>query len=249
MDDCAHLSPLIAAWVDGSLDSETAMRVAAHVGTCHACAAQAGQEREVRELLSARREALVSERAPRALRARLEAMRTGPVSSPAARRWMRAPVAVAATLVLALSGATLHLATGRSTTVLAAQLAADHRSCRLTGHLEHGLDAQTARERLASRYGLRADVPPGSPDGRLQLVGARRCLTAGGRNAHIVYRYGDRLVSLFLIPHEGRAEETVRVLGDRAYVWSRHNGTYVLVADADLDGLTRVVRYMQQATR
>jgi anti-sigma factor (TIGR02949 family) len=249
MDDCAHLSPLISAWVDGALDPDTSHRVAAHVASCRACGEQAGQEREVRELIAARREALASECAPQALRARLAAMRTGPVSSRAARRWVRAPIAVAATLALALSGATLHLATGRSTTVLAAQLAADHAACRLTGHLEEGLDAQTARDRLARRYGLLAEVPPGSPDGRLQLVGARRCLTAAGRNAHIVYRYGDRLVSLFLIPHEGRAEETVRVLGDRAYLWSRHNGTYVLVADADLDGLTRVVRYMQQATR
>jgi hypothetical protein len=110
------------------------------------------------------------------------------------------------------------------------------------------LNAQTAKARLANRYGLYTDVPPGTPDGRLQLVGARRCLTGVGRNAHIVYRYGGRLVSLFLLPQGGRGDGTLRVLGERAYVWSRHNGTYVLVAGADVDGLPQIAHYMQQAT-
>ena len=58
MDDCVHLSGLISAWVDGSLDPETALRVAAHVARCRECEEQAGQEREVRELIAHRREAL-----------------------------------------------------------------------------------------------------------------------------------------------------------------------------------------------
>jgi hypothetical protein len=162
---------------------------------------------------------------------------------------MRRPVAIAATLLLAVSGLALHVATGRSTTVLAAQLAADHATCHLTGHVEDALEPATARDRLATRYGLHTVVPPGTPDGRLRLVGARRCLTGSGRNAHLVYRYAGQYVSLFLLPKDDRPEEAVEVLGERAQAWSRHNGTYVLVADAGVQGLPHVVEYMQQATR
>jgi len=249
MNDCSTVSPLLPAWVDGSLDPTTSRHVAEHVATCASCSEGAERERAVHQLIANRRNVLTSSHAPRALVARLEALRAEQGPSSRRRRWFRAPVAVAATLVLALSGATLHVATGRSTTVLAAQLVADHATCRLTGHLEQGLNPQAAKSRLANRYGLYTDVPPGTPDGHLQLVGARRCMTGVGRNAHIVYRYGGRLVSLFLLPKEGRGDQTVGVLGDRAYVWSRHNGTYVLVADADVEGLPQVAKYMQQATR
>jgi len=151
--------------------------------------------------------------------------------------------------VLALSGVTLHMATGRSTTVLAAQLAVDHAKCHLTERAEHGLQPDTARERLATRYGFHTDVPPGTPDGRLELVGARRCLTGEGTNAHILYRFHGQPVSLYMLPEGGRREQSVEVLGDRTYVWSRHNGTYVLVADAGVVGLPELAQYMQQATR
>jgi hypothetical protein len=162
---------------------------------------------------------------------------------------MRLPVAIAATLLLAVSGIGLHVVTGRSMTVLAAQLAADHATCHLTGHVEDALEPAAARDRLATRYGLHTVVPPGTADGRLRLVGARRCLTGSGRNVHLVYRYAGRYVSLFLLPQEGRAEQAVAVLGERAQAWTRHNGTYVLVADAGLEGLPQLVKYMQHATR
>jgi anti-sigma factor RsiW len=249
MDDCTRLAPLVTAWVDGSIDPETAPEVGAHVAACPACSAEASRERGVRRLLENRREVLTRVRAPEALVARLQVMRPDSATAVTRRTWLRAPVAVAATLVLAASGVTLHVATGRSTTVLAAQLAADHAKCHLTGRFEQRVDPATARDRLAARYGLHADVPPGTADGRLRLVGAKRCLTGDGTNAHILYRYDGRPVSLYLLPKEARPEQSVEVFGDRAYVWSRHNGTYVLVADARVAGLLEVVSYMQQATR
>jgi anti-sigma factor RsiW len=248
MDHCTDTAPLIAAWIDGALDAPSADRVAAHVAACAACATSAAEERAVRRLLADRRETLTAERAPAALRSRLEDMRPRP-ATPARRAWMRLPVAIAATLALAVSGVALHVATGRSTTVLAAQLAADHATCHLTGHVEHELEPAAASDRLATRYGLHTVVPPGTPDGRLRLVGARRCLTGSGRNAHIVYRYAGHYVSLFLLPDENRSAQAVEVLGERAEAWTRHNGTYVLVADAGVEGLQQVVDYMQQATR
>src|SRR3954470_23938909 len=180
MDDCTHLAPLIPAWVDGSVDPDTAAKLAAHAAACPACAADANRQRAVRQLLDNRRETLTAARAPDALVARLQAMGSPSSGARPRRTWMRAPVAVAATLVLALSGVTLHVATGRSATVLAAQLAADHAKCHRLERLESGLEPAAARDRLAIRYGFHADVPPGTADGRLRLVGARRCITGDG---------------------------------------------------------------------
>jgi anti-sigma factor RsiW len=249
MDTCIDTTPLVTAWVDGDLDPAAASRVAAHVAVCERCAAAAEGERAVRRLLHDRREALTATRAPETLVARLRALDRPVAAAPVRRAWLRLPVAVAATLFLALSGFGLHVATGRSTTVLAAQLVADHKKCHLTEHVEHGLQPQAARNRLAIRYGFHAAVPPGTPDGRLELVGARRCLTGEGTNAHILYRLDGRPLSLYMLPKEGRAEQSVDMFGERAHVWSRHNGTYVLVGDASAEGLSEIAAYMQQATR
>ena len=140
---------------------------------------------------------------------------------------------MAATLVLAFSGLTLHVATGRSTTLLAAQLAADHVKCHLTQPRSRDASAPTeVQHRLAERYGFHARCRQARPNERLRLVGARRCLTGEGTNAHILYRLDGRPVSLYLVPNETRAAASLHVLGRNAVVWSRDNGTYVLVADS-----------------
>src|SRR5512139_1416250 len=143
MDQCTETASQLTAWIDGVLDAASADRIASHVAACRACAGTVARERAVRRLLSDRRDALTAERAPAALVARLQAMRP---ARPARLRgaWARMPVAIAATLVLAVSGVALHVATGRSTTVLAAQLAADHATCHLTGHVEHALEPGAA---------------------------------------------------------------------------------------------------------
>lgn len=251
MNECNELEPLVTRWVDGETDTAGAARVEAHLAACRRCAARAAAERTARRLLKDRHDALTSATVPPALRARLATLRpaTGRRPAPGARTWFRLPVAIAATLLLAASGVTLHVLTGRSTTVLAAQLAADHVKCHLTEHEESGLEPVAVQDRLAARYGLHAQVPPGTADHRLRLVGARRCLTGNGTTAHILYRYDDQPVSLYLVPDEGRAAASVEVFGRQTYMWSRHNGTYVLVANAGVAGLPQLVAYMQQATR
>ena len=247
MDQCKDMASLLTAWVDGSIDPAGAARVASHVDTCRACAARATTERAARRLLHDRRDALTAERAPEALVARLQSMR--PASTSARRASLRLPVAVAATLVLALSGVTLHVATGRSTTVLAAQLAADHAKCHLTEHVEHGLDAGAARDRLAIRYGFHAVVPPGTSDGRLELVGARRCLTGDGTIAHILYRFAGQPVSLFMLPKSSHSEEIVRVLGHEAAIWSVGDRTFVLIARVTRDEVEHMAAFIQSTLR
>jgi hypothetical protein len=159
------------------------------------------------------------------------------------------PLAVAATLVLAASGVTLHLATGRSTTVLAAQLAADHIKCHLFEHDRGTKDAARVQDQLATLYGFHTAVPASHPALGLRLIGVRRCLTGKGTNAHILYRVDGRPVSLYFVTHRAREGHDLDVLGQRTHVWTRHNGTYVLVADPAVEGLPQIAAFMEEGTR
>src|SRR4051794_21088905 len=225
---CEQVAALLAPWVDGDLGARDRVGVDAHLAVCEPCASRAACERTAREVVRRRRAALLADKAPEALCERIAAAARRAAGPPARTGWRRVPISVAATLALAFSGLTLHLATGRSTTLLAAQLAADHVKCHFVDGDHGDVSPSDVQQRLAERYGFHARVPPSSPDQRLRLVGARRCLTGEGRNAHILYRVDGRPVSLYLVPDEARAATTVHVLGRNAVVWSRDNGTYVL---------------------
>ena len=243
---CEQVRSLLAPWVDGEIGAAERAGMDAHLGVCAPCATRAAGERAARDVLQRTRPALLADKAPDALRARVRAHASR--RPPALRSWRRLPIAIAATLVLAFSGLTLHVATGRSTTLLAAQLAADHVKCHLTEPDRGRVNATDVQHRLAELYGFHARVPESSPDERLTLIGARRCLTGEGTNAHILYRLDDRPVSLYVVPNEARTDATVDVLGRQAVLWSRDNDTYVLVADKGTTDLGRIARYMRHAT-
>jgi anti-sigma factor RsiW len=245
---CEQVRALLAPWVDGDISAADRAGMDAHLGGCQPCARRAAGERAAREVLQRSRPALLADKAPDALLARLRAEAHAAARPPAALAWRRLPIAIAATLVLAFSGLTLHVATGRSTTLLAAQLAVDHVKCHLTEPDRGRANASEVQHRLAELYGFHMRVPASSPDQRLRLIGARRCLTGEGTNAHILYRLDDRPVSLYVVPNEARTDAMVDVLGRQAVLWSRDNDTYVLVADKGTADLGRIARYMQHAT-
>jgi anti-sigma factor RsiW len=245
---CEQARALLAPWVDDELSAADRTAMNSHLARCQACAQRGAHERAARDLLAARRETFRSQSAPAGLRARLAASAPSAVSVATGRAWRRGYMSLAATLLLAFSGLTLHVATGRSTTLLAAQLAADHVKCHLTERDRGSLSPEPVQHRLAERYGFHAKVPASSADHRVRLIGARRCLTGEGTNAHILYRVDGRPVSLYLVPEEGRPATNLSVLGRDAVVWSRDNGTYVLVADQGVDNLGELARYMQRAT-
>ena len=49
-------------------------------------------------------------------------------------------------------------------------------------------------------------------------------------------------------PSGGTTAAALDVLGKHAVVWSRHNGTYVLVAERGLPDIDTLARHMQRAT-
>lgn len=248
MTTCEEIEPQLTRWVDDDLTAAERERVDAHLAQCQGCRTHAEAERAARGLLQARREALRASAIPPALVRGLGDLAGAARGRAGHRRWGRLPLAIAATLALVFSGLTLHLATARSTTLLAAQLAADHVKCHMVEQNRSVLDPAAVRDRLASRYGFAARVPASRQDEQLRLIGARRCLTGEGTNAHLLYSYEGRPVSLYLVPASRHAAADVGVLGQRAIVWSRHNGTYVLVAGAGTPNLERVARYMEAVT-
>ena len=211
------------------------------------CGARAAREHAAREVVRQQRRALVAERAPESLRARLAAARAS-TDGVGGRGWKRLPLSLAAALLLVVGGLGLHVLTERSTPLLAAQLAADHVKCHLLTRDRGTLEPTGVQHDLAERYGFHARVPPSAPLERLRLVGARRCLTAEGTNAHVLYRVDGRPLSLYLLPDDVRTAAAVQVLGRDAVVWSGDNGTYVLVGEHGRGDAQRVASYMRRVT-
>ena len=248
MFDCARVDEALTPWVDDELDAATRAQVDQHLAACEGCRTRADRERQVRTLLRVHRARLTATTAPDTLRARLAAAAASALTRGPRRGAFRLPMAVAATFALAVSGLALHVATGRSATVLAAQLAADHVKCHLFEHDRGSEDAAALEARLAT-HGFHTRVPPANDALGLRVIGVRRCLTARGTNGHILYLVAGRPVSLYFVPHRAPADRDLDVLGQQAHVWAGHNGTYVLVADHDFTDVSPVLAYLQAATR
>ena len=141
-----------------------------------------------------------------------------------------APLALAATLVLVLAGASLYQITARSTPVMAAELAADHVKCFLLQDLIGTRQpAGPVEYALASKFGWSAHLPERPDRAALELVGERTCLYGQGRVAHIMYRHEGRPVSLFMLPNNTRKDEVLDTLGHEAAVLSVGGRTFVLI--------------------
>ena len=244
MSDCQKLEPVFTAYVDGEAPEADRMAVATHIDRCPSCRSRVDAERAVRRLLQDRRRALSCDVVPSRLRARCHEMRGLAINGrtaqtaaaaaprPATTRSWRArlvPFAVAASLTVVVGGTFLYEATSRSSRLLAAELTADHVKCfaanRMLG-LHHEAVA-TAQTYLASRFSWCAALPQLAG---LELEAARPCLYGEGRAAHVMYRYGGRPVSLFMLPGTARREELVEIMGHEAAIWSADGRTFVLIA-------------------
>jgi len=243
MSECSSIDPLVTPYVDGELPGSDREAVARHLRACPPCRARVVVEQAVRDLVRARQPALQRDRAPDLLRAKCAALsgraipgRPGAAAStrggPAAAAWRRlAPIALAATLVLAVAGVSLYEITEQSTHVMAAELAADHVKCFLLQDLI-GTEQPAGRVEyaLASKFGWPVHLPERPDRAALELVGERTCLYGQGRVAHIMYRHQGRPVSLFMLPNDTRKDEVLDTLGHGAAVWSVGSRSFVLIA-------------------
>jgi anti-sigma factor RsiW len=247
MTCCREIHRLTTPYVDAEASANELAAVEQHLRRCPACQRRIAAERAARETLRQHcRSALVEgPPAPEALRAKLTNLPAETVALRASR-WRQG--AVAAVLVVACTVCVTAILTQGSATVLAAQLAADHVKCFFTAADRGTLDPVQVGDRLRSRYGFDVPVPAGSSAIGLRLIGARRCLSSGGRTAHLLYSWNGESISLYVIPDDTRPAADVHVMEHDERIWSRHNRTYVLVSQETARDLTPVVSYLQRAT-
>jgi anti-sigma factor RsiW len=262
MSDCQSIDPLITPYVDGDIGAAERQRVDQHVRGCPPCHSRMAAERAVRALVHANRPSLSLEIASAALHERCAALKLAPgaaAPSGSARRWRTrvAPLALAASLVVVVGGAFLYVSTDRSTRLLAAELTADHVKCFGVMNTLLGTSANPAAiERvMASAFGWQMHVPESTDGTGLELVGARPCLYARGKAAHLMYRHNGHPVSVFMIPNMTRPgtkpgqNEVLDVMGHEATVWSAGGRTFVLVAREPEADVAQAVAFVQAALK
>jgi anti-sigma factor RsiW len=265
MSECRSVEPLAAAYVDGELSAADRAAVDQHVDVCAACRSRLDAERSVRTLCGERRAALRADRAPDALRARCGGLARA--DGPAVRARPRlsvlpralggpawgarlVPLALAATLVLAVAGALLYQITSSSSRVMAAELTADHVKCfAMNALLGTHQTPELVERSLAAGFDWPVQLPKQPEQAGLELVGSRPCLYGEGRVAHIMYRHEGRPVSLYMLPKTSRSDAVVQVLGHEAAVWSVGDRTFVLIAREEAPELERLVAFVQTSVR
>jgi anti-sigma factor RsiW len=145
----------------------------------------------------------------------------------------------------------MYVATDSSTRVLAAELTADHVKCFGIVNSLVGTNASAAavEQAMADTFGWQMHVPEAAGDS-LEFVGARPCLYAKGKAAHLMYRHHGKPLSVFMLPQlsrTGKSDETVDVMGHEAAVWSQDGRTFVLVAREPEPEVAHMVSVVQKA--
>jgi anti-sigma factor RsiW len=236
MDSCRDIDALMTPVVDSEAAAADRARVEGHLRECASCHRQMHAEREARQLVHERAATLVGH-APLGLRARCAATRAqaAPAARPRLPLLSRAgwPMALAATLVLAVAGAAVYSLVVNPSTAVAAQLTLDHLKCFTLFEEPAGLAPAEVQAALKARQGIDIVLPAGLEASGLTLVGGRRCLYFDGSVAHLLYRKGAIRVSLFVLPTGAKLSQTeLDVLGHSAVAFTRGGRTWVALARA-----------------
>jgi anti-sigma factor RsiW len=268
MSICSSIDSLVTPYVDGELTVRERGLVDAHLERCSLCQSRIAAESAVRDLIRARKPDLTLERAPATLQAlcgelanrhrgasaaRLQVAASGRAPAIAARwsaPWRARMVqrALAASLVLFISGAFLYLATQNSVSLLAAELYADHIKCFTANRLLGTHDTPASVESsMMSTFDWRLHLPEQFEAAGLELVGARRCLYGEGQLAHLMYRVQGRPVSIFMLPKKVRREELVEAFGHEVAIWSSGDRTFVLITRGSRDEVAQMASLVKGA--
>lgn len=256
MADCRDVEPFFASYVDGEAELQKRVEVDTHLLACPPCRDRVAGERAAREVVRARRERL-RPCASGALRARCAAQASprpvsaAPVPPRVSRPWL--PLSLAATLALAVGGV-FFLGLNNSVEALAAQLALDHVKC---FQFPPANTVQPDAAELGAEWerarGWAVQIPPSAANHRLELVGIRRCASTEGITAHMMYKWRDGPLSVYVLDSTagrlGEAGHFVRKLGQEAVIWEKDGRTYAVVARGHASELEPVVKYVKVNAR
>lgn len=227
MKRCDEVEALAAPYADGEVGPGERADVARHLEACAPCRCGAAAERLARQAVREHAGALMAE-APGALRVRCA---SSAPHRPAVWSLRRTPLAIAATLVLAVAGAIVYSTVVNPPVAVAAQLALDHLKCFALFDQPAALDPVDIRETLRSRYGWDVAVPDADAIGDLSLVGGRRCVYLDGSVVHLLYKQGRVPVSVFVLPPgETLPRHDIEALGYAGVAFRRAGRTWVVLA-------------------
>jgi anti-sigma factor RsiW len=257
MANCDSIDPFLTPYVDGELPTADRDLVDRHLHACAPCHSRVAAERAVRDLLRARKTEWTADSPSAELRRRCAALTTASALSsrregPRLANWRGplAPLALALSFVILVGGAFLYQATDRWPRVMAAELTADHVKCFAINSVLGTHHARAAVESsMMSAFGWPLQLPTSLDREGFELVGARPCLYAEGRVAHLMYRYHGRPVSIFMLPRTSRPDDLVEVLGHEAAIWSTGDRTFVLVARESRSAVERMASFARAGFR
>jgi anti-sigma factor RsiW len=237
---CDEIEQMLTPYVDDEASAPDRLAVEEHLSRCPACDRRAQTERAGRAVVRARRAAL-AQVAPAALHARCQRA-SRPLSQ--VRRWV--PLSLAATLVLAVAGAFLWSVNHR-VNALAAQIAADHVRCFTLVDLHQVAEATETAERWQRAQGWRISVMPSVASEHIQLLGVRRCLSAEGQMAHLMYLVDGHPLSVFVWRQPDVGLRNVEVQGHKAVIWSSADRMYAVVGTQQAEQMARVAAHVRRA--
>lgn len=252
MSKCQELEPLLASYVDGEAPTDTRAWVDAHLDRCPPCRTRVEGERAAREVLATRGRRL-RPCASEHLRARCAAHRLRHSKLFGLRRRVWVPLSVAATLILAVAGAFV-FGLNDNVEAVTAQLTLDHVRCfQLAPERLTHADAAGAGREWAASQGWTLQVPASSPAAQVELLGVRRCVTASGTTAHLLYKWRGEPLSVYVLPRtlhsREQADQIVDTFGHEAVVWSARDRTYVVLAHGRPADIGSIVGYMKTQAR
>jgi anti-sigma factor (TIGR02949 family) len=200
---CDEVHPRLDAYVDGELAEAERAGLRDHVESCPDCGSEAAA---LARLCDGIRASAPVYRAPDELRSQIRFALRREASASASAAFPRAPgwLAYAASILLAVavgSGGTFMLLGNQQTDTLAAEIVDSHLRSLLGNHLTDV--ASSDRHTVKPWFAGRTDLSPPAIDLAAEgfpLVGGRLDLVAGGPVPALVYRRGQHVINLFVLP-------------------------------------------------
>ena len=249
MSGCPDKAPMLHAYFDGELDAANTQTFEAHLKTCAGCSEALGELQGLRERFSAPE---LRERAPPALRSRIEAMIDAETVSPRRRSLALLPWGLSGGFG-AMAAAFAMMALLPSTGALEEQLVADHVRSTFGAHL---VDVGTSdRHTVKPWFNGKVDFAPPVvelADAGYPLIGGRLDYLDRRTVAALVYRRNKHVINVFVWPEDstlrrpalGRTHEGYSVTH-----WTARGLQFWAVSDVDPGDLEAFARLFAERAR
>jgi anti-sigma factor RsiW len=240
--NCRDFEEQLTPYVDGEMPADSRLAAESHVSGCPSCRDHAQAERTARDVVRDRREILRGV-APDALRSRCAAQAAPPAAmTRRLRRWV--PLSLAATVLLAVATVFL-FGLNQGVEALAAGLTLDHVKCFKVSAPVAGVDPHAAAVSWKSSQGWSLTVPENAPSEELRLVDVRRCMSADGRVAHLMYLWRGQPLSVYVLPRALGHDRKMDSMGHEMAIWSSHGRTYAVLATGHPEDFDHIVGYVK----